>query len=116
MILKRLQNALSRQDWFAVCLEIAIVVVGVVLGFQVTAWGEERADRATERELLEGLRTEFAQNRVLFDNAVAEQTHAIDFAKRLLQLTGPTPGELNDLVLDSLIWTAGVEDPWVWGW
>jgi hypothetical protein len=48
------------QNWFAVGLEILIVVLGVVIGFQVTAWGQARADRAKEqvylRQLAEDLR------------------------------------------------------------
>ncbi|MDX1440443.1 MAG: hypothetical protein R3284_11130 [Rubricoccaceae bacterium] len=61
MILTRLRNALRRQDWFAVVLEMLIVIVGVVVGFQVTAWGNQRSERAEEQELLRGLQSEFTQ-------------------------------------------------------
>lgn len=55
----RLAEAVRRQDWFVVALEVAIVVLGVIIGFQVTAWGNERAARVQEQELLRGLQTEF---------------------------------------------------------
>ncbi len=61
MILARLKNAIREQNWFAVVLEVLIVVVGVVIGFQVTAWGNERANLAEEQELLRGLQAEFAE-------------------------------------------------------
>ncbi len=61
MILTRLKQSIQRQDWFAVALEIFIVVLGVAIGFQVTEWGNERAARAEERELLQGLRREFVE-------------------------------------------------------
>jgi hypothetical protein len=35
-ILGRLSQALREQNWFAVVLEVCIVIVGVVVGFQVT--------------------------------------------------------------------------------
>ena len=59
--LGRLSQALREQNWVAVLIEVGIVVLGIVLGFQVTAWGSERAARAEERALLTGLRSEFEQ-------------------------------------------------------
>lgn len=55
MILERLRRAIREQNWFAVVLEVCIVVLGVVLGFQVTAWGQARADRAQEQVYLRQL-------------------------------------------------------------
>ena len=54
-ILGRLSKAVREQNWFAVVLELAIVVLGVVIGFQVTGWGQDRADRAQERAYLHQL-------------------------------------------------------------
>ena len=54
-LLARLATAVRRQDWFTVLVEIAIVVLGVVIGFQVTAWGQGRADRAKEQVYLRQL-------------------------------------------------------------
>jgi len=58
-ILGRLSQAVREQNWFAVALELVIVVLGVVIGFQVTTWGNEQAARAEERALLQGLQAEF---------------------------------------------------------
>ena len=62
LIMARLADAVRRQDWFTVLVEIAIVVLGVVIGFQVTAWGQARADarlgRAYTERLLADLRVE----------------------------------------------------------
>ena len=44
MILARLKKAIEEQNWFAVGLEFVIVVFGVVIGFQVTLWGQAKAD------------------------------------------------------------------------
>ncbi|WP_412061312.1 hypothetical protein [Rubrivirga sp. IMCC45206] len=49
------------------------MIVGVVIGFQVTAWGQDRADRAREREYLRSLvadlRADSAQIRRAMDDA-----------------------------------------------
>ena len=51
-VLGRLAAAVREQNWFAVALEVVIVVLGVVIGFQVTAWGQGRSDRAKEQAYL----------------------------------------------------------------
>ena len=58
MILRRLMDAIREQNWFAVCIEFIIVILGVVVGFQVTAWNAQRADRVYERDLLNRLHVE----------------------------------------------------------
>ncbi|WP_412069187.1 hypothetical protein [Rubrivirga sp. IMCC43871] len=59
--LGRLTRAVREQNWFAVALEVVIVVVGVVVGFQVTAWGAERADAAKEQGYLEQISADLAE-------------------------------------------------------
>ena len=68
-VIARLAAAVKRQDWFTVLVEVAVVVLGVIIGFQVTDWGQHRSDRAKEqvylRQLLVDLReTERAADEV----------------------------------------------------
>ena len=51
-ILGRLSKAVREQNWFAVGLEVVIVIVGVIIGFQVTAWGQARSNADREEILL----------------------------------------------------------------
>jgi len=52
MILARLSRAIREQNWFAVVLEFIIVIAGVVIGFQISAWNAERqADEARQATL-----------------------------------------------------------------
>ena len=51
MILTRLTRAIREQNWFAVVLEFVIVIAGVVIGFQVTAWNSDR-ESAARAEIL----------------------------------------------------------------
>lgn len=62
MILARLTRAIREQNWFAVGIEFLIVILGVIIGFQVTAWNAQReaharADILTAR-LIEDLQAE----------------------------------------------------------
>ena len=40
MILANLTKAIREQNYYAVVLEFLIVIAGVVIGFQITAWYE----------------------------------------------------------------------------
>jgi len=55
MILKRLKDNVAQENWFAVTVEIIVVVLGIFLGFQLTDWDQDRKDRAEERLYLERL-------------------------------------------------------------
>ena len=55
MILRKLAEAIRRQDWFMVVLEILIVVIGIFIGLQVDDWSQHRKDLNLEREYLERL-------------------------------------------------------------
>ncbi|MFY0638554.1 hypothetical protein [Maricaulis maris] len=67
MILARITKALKDQNWLAVSLEFVIVIAGVVIGFQVSAWNESRQERGLEQAYLERLASEL--------EAVSDELH-----------------------------------------
>jgi len=46
MVIRRIREHVAAQNWFAVGIDVAIVVVGVFLGTQANNWNEERIERA----------------------------------------------------------------------
>ncbi len=58
MILQKLAQAIQRQDWFQVVVEVLIVIVGIFLGLQVQGYYEDRADREMEYRYLVKLHNE----------------------------------------------------------
>ena len=52
MILRRFMAHVKDQNWFAVGLDVLVVIVGIFLGMQVTEWNEDREKRAEEQQLL----------------------------------------------------------------
>ena len=54
MIYKRVTARLRAQDWLAITIELAIVIVGVFVGTQVSNWNQEQgARRETQRMLVQ---------------------------------------------------------------
>lgn len=62
MILSRIAASLRRQDWTAVAVEFCLVIAGVVIGLQITAWYEDRQRAEQERVLLGALAEEVRSN------------------------------------------------------
>jgi hypothetical protein len=50
-LIRRIRTHAARQDWFAVAIDLGIVVVGVYLGIQASNWNQDRQDRNVAREL-----------------------------------------------------------------
>ncbi len=47
MILRRLADAIRQQNWFTVCVELFIVIIGVFMGLQAQNWNQARIERNT---------------------------------------------------------------------
>ena len=58
MLLRRVIEHVSAQNWTAVGIDFVIVVVGVFIGIQVANWNDARAFNDRERELLIELKRE----------------------------------------------------------
>ena len=55
MLLSRLNKNLKQQNWFAVGLEIVIVVIGLLIAFQIDRWYDQAQERKRETSYLERL-------------------------------------------------------------
>src|SRR5215204_6107950 len=83
MFVKRIAGALRRQDWAAVAVEFLLVVAGVVLAFQITAWASERQAGAERAAATDRLLEESEQSIAYFQGGVAKQRQLVndlDFA------------------------------------
>src|SRR5687768_4083825 len=49
MILRRLAHAIREQNWFAVVLEVTVVVLGIFVGLQVNDWNQRRLERESDQ-------------------------------------------------------------------
>ncbi|MEO8810045.1 MAG: hypothetical protein ABI386_07360 [Rhodanobacter sp.] len=77
MFLRRVTANFRKQDWTAVVVELAVVVVGVFIGMQVTNWNDARIERSQEKSLLLQLHQDF-------EESVAGQSRDLRFIDRQL--------------------------------
>ncbi len=61
MIYKRVAARLRAQDWLAITIELAIVVIGVFIGTLVANWNAERVDKRAVERLIEQLQPKLRQ-------------------------------------------------------
>ena len=111
MVVQRIRERIRDQNWFALLLEILVVVVGIYLALQADAWMLAKKDRVLEAEYLERLLADLedsivAQAKQLesFDADIA----AIDYIARV-QRTGSFEDVDEALLiqgLNSLHWVA----------
>ena len=87
MILRRFTEHIKEQNWFAVGLDVIVVVVGIFLGMQVTEWNEERQNKQIERIIIKRISAETITGLNVIDSYLAFQNDAIkrsiDFFKKL---------------------------------
>lgn len=132
MAVGRFREHAARQDWFAVAIDLAIVVVGVFLGIQASNWNAARIERgevdayraqiaadldANEQELAERVRYyrqvrdhATAAMRALEGNAPLGEAFLVD----LYQATQVSPIRMERSAYDEMIaggMAKGVGDP-----
>jgi len=84
MLLRRINERVKAQNWFAVALDFAIVVLGVFVASQVTNWNEGRKDREREQVYIERLRSDFEAIEARSKMATDVSQSAVDASVRLL--------------------------------
>jgi hypothetical protein len=108
---ERLARALREQHWLAAGIEVAIVVLGVVIGFQVTAWGEDRSNRAKEQAYFRQLVADLAETERRFEGADEDVAFADEGRTRLLHAFWAPDTSPRDSVLFWADVAAYYEDP-----
>jgi len=101
MIPRRLAEAIKRQNWFVVFIEVLVLVVGIFIGLQVDDWNQLRKDRVEERVYLEELLEDFEANRTALLGTTSKLEEVIPAMTALLEQSAmDTPdwsiGELNE--------------------
>ena len=86
--------------------EIAIIIVGVLLAFQVENWRMERDSRDQEAAQLAALRTDFLENISRLREVIALQKSVVDAQSRLLRIANqldprPTESELGSVITEA---------------
>ena len=92
MILRRLSAELRAQNWTTIGIELAIVIVGVFIGTQVSNWNEGRLQKRQTQRMLEQLRPELALDIDYFESVRAYYAVTKKYADIALAGGIATPG------------------------
>jgi len=70
MMLRRVTEHVKAQNWFAVALDFAMVVAGILIAFQITDWAAARQDNLIYQQARARVIEEAKTNLVLAQNAI----------------------------------------------
>lgn len=109
VLLRSITKHINDQNWFAVGIDFAIVVIGVFIGIQVANWNQNNADHQEERLILERLFDQLSYTEVrrdeVEDYGYANLT-ALSSAREVLfgiiERNALTPQECNAIGYSSL--------------
>lgn len=95
MILRRITEHIKEQNWFAVGIDLLIVVIGILLAFQITEWAGVRSDRARESQIIGDLLNDLDIDRAQYAKAIAADEFRVSAANASLVGAGLSPIEFD---------------------
>jgi len=102
MILRRVIEHFRKQEWTAIVLDFVIVVLGVLLAFQITAWNERRATRKQSADFSERLIADLEVEAWLYAYLVEYYDDVLASADRALSiLEGDRNGGDEELLVSA---------------
>ena len=86
--LARIAQRIREHDWFAATIEVAIVVLGIFLGFQLTQWNEARQNRAREVSLMLNVARDLREDVKDMDETLRTAASRMAAIDQVLRLAG----------------------------
>src|SRR5688500_5613863 len=100
MVVRRIREHVTTHNWFAVAIDLAIVVLGVLIATQVSNWNEERIDRERAQDYRARLIDELDFNARQYAVQTAYYRRARDDGlKALAALNGSRPLSDREFVI-----------------
>lgn len=85
-MLKRIARHVREYDWFAVVVEVAVIIIGLMLAFQLDRWREERVERREERTYVTRLDNDIEIDSPAIEYAIEIQTLRLDLIDLLIEV------------------------------
>ena len=101
MILRRMADALRRQEWLTVFIESALIILGVLIALQVDNWNEARQSQRGAIGALQRLHDEVTANIAAIDDRLDVMENTRDVRTQAFAVIGacdPTP-EASETVI-----------------
>lgn len=77
MFLRRISTHIRGENWFAVMLDLLVVVVGLILGLQIDTWWEGQKEARIESTYLQEIREDFELNKSSLQKEISDAEHII---------------------------------------
>lgn len=100
MVIRRIRDHVAAQNWFAVGIDLAIVVLGVLIATQVSIWNERRIEAEQAKSYRERLVDELEFNTRQFQTQTAYYRRGSDYGQQALAaLSGKAPLADRDFLI-----------------
>ena len=99
MLLRRITTHIKEQNWFAVIVDLLVVVIGIYLGMQASDWSQYHLDRQTEVVYLERLNNDITKDLESLEDAIKLQVGRLERADFLMQSDSLLGVNLNLVVV-----------------
>ena len=96
------EGNLKRYLFYAIG-EIVLVVLGILIALQINNWNQNQKTKDVERQYLQSLQEEFNDNLESLEEVMKINEQNLNNALELSKFTGPTPPQISDKELASLI-------------
>lgn len=87
----RMGGRIRNLDWFAVVAELAIVILGILIAFQIDRWREHAAERALERTYVQRLIAEVELDIPRIEGSLRLATRRKELAELLIAAVDDAP-------------------------
>ena len=77
MLLRRISAHIRGENWFAVVLDLLVVIVGLFLGLQIDTWWEGQKEARIESTYLQEIREDFELNKSSLHEQIRRAEHII---------------------------------------
>jgi hypothetical protein len=104
MLLRRFSHHFRRQDWFAVVLDLLVVVLGIVIGLQASAWNQSRIDQRDEITYLVALDVDLEDFHTAIKQEVEGNDRVLNALIRLAEISDDPSQQLPTDNIDQLLW------------
>ncbi|MGB7905155.1 MAG: hypothetical protein WCF43_10705 [Steroidobacteraceae bacterium] len=85
MILRRVIEHVKAQHWTAVAIDFVIVVAGILIAFQITAWNDARRERIRERDYLVRIAAELDRSIESIGKSIRRSQEREDYGRFLIR-------------------------------
>ncbi len=112
MILRSVTKHVTDQNWFAVFLDLLIVVFGVFIGIQVSNWNEERAGEKQAQLLIERLYADLENDQAVLVNTLDYQAVVKTYAVRAVDALNGDPSVNDEQFVIAAYQASQINLPW----